>query len=344
MPRASLAGSTGRILFCQPEIRQTAVPLAHGAIPPERLCERMNQGDTANGDNTEPDQPWLDDDGRPLATLLTLAEGPGSSDPGCVWFLGRLDVGHPHLRVAAWRVARASMLHRCGTTPAFELWEQRITSGSSLAAGERRRVDPFLTSVFGTPEYPVPADHLEGHVAEVLWHLLTLEAQDAGRVLRNAEGPSFSVTETGGDGLAIWQLDSGGLVFRLWEIKKDTGAGHISRTISRACRQLERRSEEYLAKYASVGSRQHSGELARFYGLLLDLWVDDDQAAGAAVSIATSRGKAPVRRSFGPLVSTFPEKGRDGRLEGLVVAIADFGEFAALVRSYVWRGHSISAA
>jgi hypothetical protein len=303
----------------------------------------MTEVNASGRRDVESDQPWRGDDGRPLATLLTLAEGPGSSNQSCVWFLGRLDVDHPDVRLAAWRIARASMQHRCGATPAYELWERCVTSGSSLSAADRRRVDPFLTSVFGTPESPVPGDHLEGHVAEVLWHLLTLEAAQDGRTLRNAEGPSFSVTETGGDGLAIWQLDSGGLIFRLWEIKKDTGAGHISRTISRACQQLVRRSEEYLAKYASVGSRQHTGELGRFYGLLLDLWVDDDEAAGAAVSIATSRNKAPVRRSFGTLVSTFPEKGRDGRLEGLVVAIADFGDFAALVRSYVWIGHSISA-
>jgi hypothetical protein len=204
-------------------------------------------------------------------------------------------------------------------------------------------VDPFLTSVFGTPESPVPTDHLEGHVAELLWHLLTQEAVREGLKLRNAEGPSFSVTETGGDGLAIWQSADGDLMFRLWEIKKDTSAGHLSRTISRACRQLNRRSEEYLAKYASVGSRQYEGRLGSFYGRLLDLWVDDSPVAGAGVSVATSRAKAPVRRSFGTLVSTFPEKAGDGRLEGLIVAIADFRDFAALVRSYVWIGHSISA-
>lgn len=286
------------------------------------------------------DQPWNDDDGRALATLVALEEGPGSSNQTCTWFLGRLDVGQPDVRLAAWRIARASMRHRCGETSAYQLWERSITSGSRLSDAERRRVDPFLTSVFGTPESPVPVDHLEGHVAEILWHLLTKESVRDGHTLRNAEGPSFSVTETGGDGLAIWQTDGGDLVFRLWEIKKDTGARHISRTISRACRQLERRSEEYLAKYASVGSRQHGGELGSFYGKLLDLWVEDNSASGVAISIATSRSKAPVRRSFGTLVSTFPEKARDGRLEGLVVAIADFREFAALVRNFVWTGHS----
>ena len=288
------------------------------------------------------DQPWLTDDGRPLNGLLTLREGPGSNAAGCVWFLGRLAVGEADVRQAAWRVAWASMHHRCGETPAFELWERCVKDAGSLSASDRRRVDPFLTGVFGTPELPAPADHLEGHVAEILWHLLTLEDTRPGRGLLNAEGPSFSVTETGGDGLAIWQLEGGGLFFRLWEIKKSSGTGSISSTIALACRQLERRSEEYLAKYASVGSRQHGGELGRFYGSLLDLWIGDDPAAGVAVSIGTSHDKAPVRRSFGGLVRAFPEKAADGRLEGLVIAIADFRDFSSLVRSYVWRGHSTS--
>jgi hypothetical protein len=109
------------------------------------------------------DQPWSDDDGRGLATLLAMEEGPGSSPQTCTWFLGRLDVDHPDVRIAAWRIAWASMRHRCGETSAFELWERSITSGPLLSDAERRRVDPFLTSVFGTPESPVPSDHLEGH-------------------------------------------------------------------------------------------------------------------------------------------------------------------------------------
>jgi hypothetical protein len=68
----------------------------------------------------EPDLPWRDDDDRPLATLLNLAQGPGSSNASCVWFLGRLDVDHPDVRIAAWRVARASMRQRCGATSAYE--------------------------------------------------------------------------------------------------------------------------------------------------------------------------------------------------------------------------------
>jgi len=303
----------------------------------------MTVPQTAAPSEQAPDQPWLEQDDRPLSTLLDICEGPGSSTDTCTWFLGRLDVGHADVRLAAWRVAHASMQQRCGATSVYDLWERSVTTGTKLSAAERRRVDPFLTNVFGTPESPVPSDHLEGHVAEVLWYLVTTDLSVAGRTLRYAEAPSFSVTEPGGDGLAIWQLDADGLIFRLWEIKKDTGARHISRTIARASQQLDRRSEEYLAKYASVGSRQHEGDLGRFYGTLLDLWIDDDPAGGAGVSIGTSRDKAPVKRSFGALTKVFPEKARRGRLEGLVVAIGDFNEFAARVRSYVWRAHSTLA-
>lgn len=234
------------------------------------------------------------------------------------------------------------MKHRCGATPIYELWETSVSADVELSPADQQRLSPFLTNVFGTPESPAPDDHLEGHVAEVLWHLLTTEAEDAERTLLNDEGPSFAVTETGGDGLTIWQREGDQLSFHLWEIKKHTGDSHVSRAIGVACTQLSESAERYLAKYASVGSRQHSGELGRFYGRLVDLWVDDDASAGAAVAVATSRKSAPKRRSFGTLVSTFPDKADGARLEGLIVAVADFGDFAALVRRYVWRGHSTS--
>ena len=132
------------------------------------------------------------------------------------------------------------------------------------------------------------------------------------------EGPSFNVTEPGGDGLAIWRLDGETFSFCLWEIKKDSSKSHVSQTISLACRQLTTRAEKYLAKYTGIGSRQHEGELGRFYGQILDMWVDDDPSAGAGVSIGTCYHKAPKQRSFTGLSRAFPNMARDGRLEGLI--------------------------
>jgi hypothetical protein len=293
-------------------------------------------------DRLSNDCPWIADDDRQMRDLLGLRLGPGADRSVCPWFLGLLDVGDPDVRLASWRVAVASMKNRCGETPVYALWEATVISGGTLSASDRRRLDPFLTNVYGTPEAPAPADHLEGHVAEVLWHLLTIEYDGPERALINSEGPSFSVTETGGDGLTVWADAEERLSFHLWEIKKHTGGSHVSRTIGSACGQLSESAERYLAKYASIGSRQNSGALGRFYGRLVDLWVDDDAASGAAVAIATSRNRAPVQRSFGTLVTTFPEKANGTRLEGLLVAVADFSDFAALTRSFVWRGHSTS--
>lgn len=174
--------------------------------------------------------PWRDDDGRPLATLLALEEGPGPAPAAASGsWAGLTSI----TRMFGWRRG-VSYVNRCGIGAGrhqhTKFGSDPSRGGATLSAADRRRIDPFLTSVFGTPEAPAPADHLEGHVAEVLWYLLTLEIAYDERNLRNAEGPSFSVTETGGDGLAIWQTEDGGLVCRLWEIKKDSGTGHISRT------------------------------------------------------------------------------------------------------------------
>lgn len=294
--------------------------------------------DVAAGRNSDPPAPWLVNDARPLSTLLNLQAGPNSSATGCIWSLGRLEIGHPDIQLAAWRVACTSMQYRFGKTRAYEVWEQHVQSAVPLSAADRARIDPFLAGVFGTPEAPVPSDHVEGYVAEQLWHMLTLELSQPGRVLRHTEGPSFTVTESGGDGLAIWSVDGAGFAFRLWEIKKDTSSGHISRTIARASKQLSRRSEEYLAKYVAIGSRQHQGDLGLFFAELLELWLDDDPASGAGIAIATSREKAPIRQSFGAFTSTFPRQAEEGRLEGLFVALGDFRAFSQLVRDYVWTG------
>jgi hypothetical protein len=277
-----------------------------------------------------------------LSSLLGLIPGPGSDARACAWQLGRLADDHPEIRLAAWLIAETSMRLRCGLTPAYTVWREAVVSGEVLSQRDQRRVDVFLGGAFGSPSLPAPADHLEAHVAEVIWFVLTTEEEREHCVLRNSEGPSFSVTETGGDGLAIWECENGTLVFRLWEIKKHTAAAHISRTVTRACRQLSSRAEQYLAKYASVGSKQHSGDLGRLYALLPDLWIDGDERGGAGIAIATSRERAPVRRCFGTLVSTFPDLAATARLEGCVVAIGDFRGFAELVREYVWTGHSTS--
>ena len=282
---------------------------------------------------------WLTPDGRTLGSLLGLRVGPGSSPSSCSWSLGVLEVtATQDLEAAAWLLADAAMVLRCGKSPALELWRARARGGPPLTDRQRRSVDVFLTSAFRLPGQPEVPDHLQGYVAELLWYVLAGELAAAGRQLVHVEAPSFHVTEPGGDGLVVWELTDGMLVFRLWEIKKHQGASQLSRTVRRACQQLSDRGAEYLAKYTAVGSHAHDGALGELYAALPDLWMDADPRAGAGVSLATSADRAPKRRCFGTLPTSFPTMANGGRLEGLVLAIGDFPAFATRVQECVWSG------
>src|SRR5687768_14249688 len=90
------------------------------------------------------ERPETIEDERTLSDLLRLELGPGA-DVACPWVLGRLDVGDPDVRLAAWRIAETSMLYRCGATSVYQLWDACARSGRALTSSERRRLDPFLS-------------------------------------------------------------------------------------------------------------------------------------------------------------------------------------------------------
>jgi hypothetical protein len=232
------------------------------------------------------------------------------------------------------------MRGRTNGSTAYGLWFERATTANAppLSARDRTLVDVFIASAFGLPTHPKPDDQLQGYVAEALWHLLTRELVPAGRTLRMLDPPSWTTTEPGGDGLAIYEVDGGVLIFRLWEVKKAVGTAHISATIGHACDQLSLRGLEYLAKWTAVGSRSPDPALGVLFAELPSLWQDDAPVAGVGIAIGTSRAKAPTRGSFGSLRNKFPAKAADGRLDGLVVAVGDYAEFTNRVRDWVWSG------
>src|SRR4051794_23578950 len=94
-------------------------------------------------------------------------------------------------------------------------------------------------------------------------------AMEPHRTLHHIEKPSLLASEPGGDGLTIYRLEeNGSLIFRLWEVKKATGQGPLSRIITRACNQLAARGRQYLAKYASQAEHLPDEELVALYGTL----------------------------------------------------------------------------
>jgi hypothetical protein len=274
-----------------------------------------------------------DPNSQRLSDVLQL-ERRGAVDR-CQWLRGRLATPSSQTRqVAANIVADTAMRWQCrGAAQHYAAWAAAVELGATLPADARRKVAPFVRPAFGLPNDPPSADHLQGQVAEYVWYILAQETVPDGLVLRSIEGPSFLVTTPGGDGLAVYQRDDSVLIFRLWEVKKHDSTGGVSRTVSRALQQLDVRAEEYLAQLTTLAD-SYDPDVATLYAALSDLWLDRDPRAGAGVAVSTSDRYLP-RSCFGGMHKRFPDLAVD-QLDGLVVALGDFPDFAAQVRDRVW--------
>jgi hypothetical protein len=196
-------------------------------------------------------------------------------------------------------------------------------------------VAAFVKTGLGLPESPMPADHVQAYVAEFIWFLLAHESPGVDRSVAHIEPPKPHVTAPGADALIVYRTSDSVLVFRLWEIKKHAGSAHLSRTIGRAFTQLSENGIEYLAQLVPAAPRDDP-HVSALYGQLVELWRDANDRAGAGVAVSTSLEHAPRRRAFSTMHNQFPRLNRDGQLEGLIVAISDFPEFAENVRRIVW--------
>jgi hypothetical protein len=237
---------------------------------------------------------------------------------------------------AAFRVAAHIAWHRCGGAPQyFNAWFVRYQGGPPHDLALLDCVQAFLGSEsIGTREEPAVDDHLEGFVAEHIWHLLTSEdVLTLGLPLR-IDGPEWSVTDSGGDGLAVYRSGSA-LIFRLWESKSHTGEGPVRDVVNGACRQIDSNALRYLARFSKVGQSLTDSELQRFYGLMPQMWRDSAREAGGGISVSTA--SSIVDDCFGNFSAYWPFTHGDQR-QGVVVAIDDFAAFAKLVREQLWKG------
>jgi hypothetical protein len=219
------------------------------------------------------------------------------------------------------------------------LWRNAVLASQPLAGADRRKVVPFIKTVFGEPGAALPDEHVSGWIAEFLWYRLAQEMSSRpGGTLQDIHGPGFHATEPGGDGLTVWRReDSGVLTFCLWEIKNHVGTSTLSKTVGRAYAQLHERAEEYLAKLTGISAASgDESDVAELYGDLVNLWVDGSDRAGAGVAVGTHSYLAP-HRCFSTMHNHFPALQGEWQLEGLIAAVARFDQFAAMVKEQVWK-------
>jgi hypothetical protein len=266
-----------------------------------------------------------------LSKLLVLE----SHDEGThQWTEARLP--SQHREVAAFRIALEVVRQRCGGAPRyFDPWFDRYLGGPAHDPDLLEVLKAFFSSEsIGTPSDPASDQHLQGFVAEHIWSLLVSEGAFAfGRPVR-VEGPSWSVTDAGADGLAIYR--SGDLMFRLWESKAHGGDGEVREIVNGACRQVDSNALRYLARYSQIGQSLADPELQSFYGDLPELWKMAAASAGGGISVAT--GSPAPGDGFGNLRAYWSFEHEGNQRQGLLVVIEDYAQFAREVREHVWKG------
>lgn len=236
----------------------------------------------------------------------------------------------------AFRVASHVAWHRCGGAPQyFDAWMARHEGGPEHSQELADCLKAFVSSeCIGTPADPAPDVHLEGFVAEHIWHLLTIESGVRFGMPVRVDGPDWSATDSGGDGLAIYRVGDS-LLFRLWESKAHSGEGTVRDVVNGACRQIESRALRYLARFSKVGQSVADPELQEFYGQLPQLWREAAREAGGGIAVATH--SQAIEECFGNLSAYWSFEHPDQR-QGLVVVIEDYPLFAKSVREHLWKG------
>lgn len=278
-----------------------------------------------------------------LASLLGLTAWP--PDAGCAYIICGPTASAADLEAAAQLIADDAMRIRCGGSSVLDKWRARRDGEHDYSEVDKQAVAVFVAPVFGLPTDDTKAredrlHHLQGFVAELLWNRLIQDrtVTDDARTLVHTEEVKADPTGTGADGLVVYEVADGTLVFQLWEIKKHAAATPISATIKRAADQLADNGPRYLATLTAPGTK-HPGPLGQLFADLVPLWLEHSPRAGIGISIATSTTHAPKKHpAFTNIAPVFPHLDGAGQREALMVAITDFPKFAQRVKEIVWTG------
>jgi hypothetical protein len=234
----------------------------------------------------------------------------------------------------AWVLIDTIMQARFGpATQLYDAWRQHTLAGDQIPAPTNVTIRSFVEPVFGLPLAEKSENHLQGHVGEWLWHLLTKDNP----AVRVQPDPKGDVTDAGGDGFTIYEPTAGTLRFRLWESKKNTGTGSLSTSLNAAYQQLADSGQRYVAKivgtFAQV-SNDTSDEMITFIAEVPGAWVQGDELVGAGVTLATHQTLPAT--PFTHMASKLPLLNKPGQLRGLATSINCYDELAKTVRRYAW--------
>lgn len=268
-----------------------------------------------------------------LRDLVTASVGTAGGFPRLVCELAPANVGSAAAAlakaIARRRIGRNSRLHNVWTS------HHSGTAAHQVAESDLRLFESGLLQNVGTPAASADKRHLYGLVAEFVWRE-AIEVNDVGLGLpERVEGPDWSVTDRGGDGLTVYATATG-FCFRLWESKYHGTDAPLRVTANFACRQLVRRSLSYLSRFSAVAQYLPDNEqLASFYGRLPELWVNKDPRAGVGITL-TANCDVDTNGDFDNVTAYFDLD--CSQHQAVLHLVGDVPHFAEAVRNNLWKG------
>jgi hypothetical protein len=219
-------------------------------------------------------------------------------------------------------------------TARFFRWLRNAASADPSQIDDTVLLNDLLVN-FGVPEKPAGREHVLGLIAEALWYEITAELGDGRCLPVHLEGHDWSVTDPGGDGLAIFKR-SNGFYFVLWESKGHGSAkSAVRETVNRASSQVNVNALDYLGRFKSVWQYIDDEDLARFIAGISDEWVNATDSAYVGVSVSAS-GKADSNACFAGMVGYFQLQ--SGHHRGRLHLMVDVKVLSRRTRKFIWRG------
>jgi len=247
-----------------------------------------------------------------------------------IWILSKASQSPKKLQALAEELAETFIYDRC-TPKLATAWDDKRMGKSSLSDTMRQSLNAFIQPSFGIPSDKRGDDHVQGAVSEHLWYYLQ---KASGKNCIHVERPDLNPTSGGGDSIAVYR-SSGGLSFRLWEIKKTIS--NPKSAVTRACTQLRNRGAQYLAEMTTINQEHPDRDIADLFSRLPTLWIDSSPEASVGISVATSTAKISYN-CFDTLPKNFPGLGQRTSLMGMLKAVGDYPGFVRSVQKEIWRG------
>lgn len=223
---------------------------------------------------------------------------------------------------------------RLGSIPnLFLTWQNKRLNRSSNTNAAVTIMNALFRECVGNPTYSIQESQLEGSIAFYLWRALNISK--FGATITHLDPPTFSPLDGGADCFEI-HTEYANYCFRIWESKKEQSGNNTKSTTKKACDQIERRAESYLARIVYDSRFELDPNVKAVKQNCFERWIIKASDSGVGIAITsephgcTENALSDVNAFIGPMTSP--------QVKSMAIGIPGFKQFCLDVQGEIWKG------